>query len=91
MARSRPDQAILSAFGTYIRKLRKGRGWTQLILAEHAGLSRTYIGGIERGERNLAIVNVNKLSLALGDNFSAFFPYNAKPARRRSPRLRVVR
>lgn len=83
MARSRPDQAILSAFGAYIRKLRKARRWTQEILAEHAGLSRTYIGGIERGERNLAIVNVNKLSLALGDNFSGFFPCKARPARRR--------
>jgi len=83
MGRSRADQAILSAFGAYVRKLRKARRWTQQVLAEHAGLSRTYIGGIERGERNLAIVNVNRLSLALGDSFSGFFPCKARPARRR--------
>ena len=83
MARSRSDQAILSAFGRYVRKLRKGRSWTQQILAEHAGLNRTYIGGIERGERNPAIVSLNKLSLALEDNFSGFFPCRARPPRRR--------
>jgi transcriptional regulator with XRE-family HTH domain len=83
MARPRPDQAILSAFGAYIRRLRKRRSWTQQVLAEHAGLSRTYIGGIERGERNLAIINVNRLSLALEDNFSGFFPCKAKAARGR--------
>jgi len=83
MGRSRADKAILTAFGAYIRRLRKTRRWTQEILGEHAGLSRTYIGGIERGERNLAIVNVNKLSLALEDNFSAFFPCKARPPRRR--------
>jgi len=83
MGRSRADKAILTAFGAYIRRLRKTRRWTQEILGEHAGLSRTYIGGIERGERNLAIVNVNKLSLALEDNFSGFFPCKARPPRRR--------
>jgi transcriptional regulator with XRE-family HTH domain len=82
MARSRADQAILSAFGAYIRNLRKARGWTQKVLGERAGLNGKYIGGIERGERNPEIVNVNKLSLALGDSFSAFFPRKAKPARR---------
>jgi transcriptional regulator with XRE-family HTH domain len=83
MGRSRADKAILTAFGAYIRRLRKTRRWTQEILGEHTGLSRTYIGGIERGERNLAIVNVNKLSLALEDNFSGFFPCKARPPRRR--------
>lgn len=81
MARSRSDQAVLSAFGRYVRNLRKGRRWTQQILAEHAGLNRTYIGGIERGERNLAVISLNKLARALDDNFSGFFPCHARPPR----------
>lgn len=91
MARSAADQVILNAFGKYVRRLRKARSWTQEVLAEHATLSRTYIGGIERGERNLAIINVNKLAIALGEDFAAFFPCRAKPARRggkRTPRAR---
>lgn len=81
MARSPADQAILDAFGKYVRKLRKERSWTQQVLAEHADLSRTYIGGIERGERNLAVINVNKLARALEENFSGFFPCRARPRR----------
>lgn len=83
MARSSTDQAILDAFGSYIRKLRKERSWSQEVLGEHADLSRTYVGGIERGERNLAVINVNKLANALEENFSGFFPCRALPRRKR--------
>lgn len=74
MPRPPEQQAILGAFGEYVRALRKSRRWTQEVLAEHAGLSRTYIGGIERGERNPAVINLNKLAIALGDSFAGFFP-----------------
>lgn len=83
--RAPADQAVLDAFGSYVRRLRKERRWTQEILGEHAELSRTYIGGIERGERNLAVINVNKLAKALEDDFSGFFPCRARP-RRNAPR-----
>jgi transcriptional regulator with XRE-family HTH domain len=83
MARSRSDKAILAAFGSYVRKLRKGQGWTQEVLAEHAGLNSKYVGGIERGERNPAVLVVNKLSGALGDDLSGFFPFGVGAARRR--------
>lgn len=83
MARTPAEQAILDAFGKYVRKLRKKRSWTQEKLAEHARLSRTYIGGIERGERNPAIINVNKLARALEENLAGFFPCRAPPRRRR--------
>jgi transcriptional regulator with XRE-family HTH domain len=65
--------------------LRKSRRWTQEGLAEHSGLSRTYIGGIERGERNLAILNVNRLALALGDDLSGFFPCTGRSRGRTRP------
>lgn len=82
MARSLADQAILEAFGKHVRKLRKERSWTQENLAEQATLSRTYVGDIERGVRNLAIINVNKLAIAFDQDFSAFFPCRARPRRR---------
>ena len=56
---------ILKAFGEHVRELRKRRGLSQERLAAEAGLDRTYVGGIERGERNVALVNIVKLAQAL--------------------------
>jgi transcriptional regulator with XRE-family HTH domain len=54
-----------SRFGATVRKLRDERGYSQEELAERAGLHRNYVGGIERGERNVALVNIVKLAKAL--------------------------
>lgn len=50
--------------GLRVRALRRERGWSQATLGEKAGLHTTYVGGIERGERNLSLVNLNKLAEA---------------------------
>jgi transcriptional regulator with XRE-family HTH domain len=53
------------AFGKKIRTMRKMHGWSQEVLAEKAGLHPTYIGGIERGERNPSLINLVRLAKAL--------------------------
>ena len=58
-----PD--ILLRFGHRIRELRKAKGFSQESFAEHCGLDRSYMGGIERGERNVALRNVEIIARAL--------------------------
>lgn len=52
-------------FGKLVRRLREQAGISQEDLAERAGVHRTYIGGIERGERNPTLVTIHKLAEAL--------------------------
>ncbi len=52
-------------FGQRVRELRARSGMSQELLSLRAGLDRTYISGIERGERNVSIVNIEKIAAAL--------------------------
>ena len=58
------------AFGRTIRRLRENRGLSQEKLAELAGIHRTYIGDVERGTRNIALVNMTRIAKALGTSLS---------------------
>ena len=52
-------------FGKKVREERKKLGYSQEVLAEKAGVHRTYIGMIERGEKNITLANIQKVSKAL--------------------------
>jgi len=56
---------ILVSVGKKVRALRAARDLSQEELAERADLDRTYISGIERGKRNISIVNIAKIAAAL--------------------------
>lgn len=56
---------VLKRFGARVRELRIAKGFSQESFAAHCGLDRTYIGGIERGERNLALRNIETVAKAL--------------------------
>ena len=62
---SKTDQAYLKRFGERVRALRKAKGFSQEDFALEIGLDRTYMGGVERGERNLAILNIRKIAAGL--------------------------
>ena len=55
----------LRAFGAAVRSLRKELGLSQEELAHRCELDRTYIGGVERGERNVSLLNIHAIAKAL--------------------------
>lgn len=59
------NQDITFSFGLRIRTLRKEKGLSQEAFADLAGLDRSYVGGVERGERNISLVNIKKFADAL--------------------------
>ena len=59
------DKQFLQQVGFRIRELRLSRGLTQAQLAESCGLHRTFIGSVERGERNVAILSLRRIAKAL--------------------------
>jgi transcriptional regulator with XRE-family HTH domain len=67
------DRARLKAFGLRIKLLRVSRGWSQEQLAEAAGMHRTFIGQVERGQRGLNVLGLWRLAhafnIAIGDLF----------------------
>ena len=61
----REELTAQEIFGRNVRKLRQRKKWTQEDLAEITGLHRAYVGHVERGERNIPIVNMAILAEAL--------------------------
>ena len=77
------SQLVLNRLGTKLRNLRLAQGISQEGLANLAGLHRTYIGGVERGERNISVVNLLALAQALGISLSTLLEgvdYEGEPS-----------
>jgi len=60
-------------FGTRVRAIRKSLGISQEALADLSELDRSYIGGVERGERNISLGNIDKIANALGVGIKELF------------------
>ncbi len=68
---------ILEQFGERVRYLRQQKRLSQEELAYRARIHRTYMGGIERGERNPSLVNITKISKALDVSLTELFNFKA--------------
>lgn len=73
MQRRREHARIVREFGVRVRALRERRGISQEELGRLAKLHRTYIGMIERGEKNITLENIEKIALALETPVAKFF------------------
>jgi transcriptional regulator with XRE-family HTH domain len=67
-------KSIQVKFGQHVRKLRREQGWSQEELAARSGHHWTYIGGVERGERNPTLVVIASLAKALKVTIAELFP-----------------
>jgi transcriptional regulator with XRE-family HTH domain len=60
------EDRIKRHFGERLRSIRRQKGFSQEALALTCELDRSYIGGVERGERNISLINISKIARALG-------------------------
>lgn len=67
------NRELSKKFGERVRTLRNALGLSQEKLAEKAGVHRTYIGMIERGEKNITLSNIEKIASALGVSVDTLF------------------
>ncbi len=66
---------VTSQIGSRIRELRKEKGLSQEELGGRAKLHYTYIGAVERGEKNVSVVTLNKIARALGTSLNEIFTF----------------
>jgi transcriptional regulator with XRE-family HTH domain len=59
------DRDALKLFGKRLSEIRKSKGWSQEKLALESGIARSYLGGVERGQRNIALLNIDRLAHTL--------------------------
>jgi transcriptional regulator with XRE-family HTH domain len=64
---------LLVRLGDRIRKLRKKRGWTQVLMAEKVGIDRSFLADVERGKRNVSILNLDVMAKGLKVSLSQLF------------------
>jgi transcriptional regulator with XRE-family HTH domain len=75
--RARPD--VRERFGSAVKFRREELGLTQEDLADRAGIHRTYLSDVERGSRNLSLVNIERLAAALAVTMAELFAAVERP------------
>ena len=65
-------------FGRRLAELRRSKGWSQEKLALESGLARSYLGGVERGQRNIALLNICKLAVTLEVSQAELMTFSVK-------------
>lgn len=73
MKKNLADRAKLKNLGSRIRRMRTEKSISQEELADRAGVHRTYVGMIERGEKNITVLSAEKIAAALGVSISELF------------------
>jgi transcriptional regulator with XRE-family HTH domain len=64
---------LLTRLGDRIRRLRKKHGWTQVEFAERVGIDRSFLADVERGKRNVSILNLELIAKGLRVSLSQLF------------------
>lgn len=67
---------VKAAFGQRIRQLREAQGWSQEHMATVVGLDRSYVGSVERGERNVSLENIAKFAKSLDVKLSQLMDFD---------------
>lgn len=70
------SETLLKLVGAKIRDIRKSKGLSQEQLGEEAGFHQTYIGGVERGSRNISLENLERIASTLGVEVHELFHYH---------------
>ena len=65
---------VFKRFGMRLREVRTRKGVSQEKLAALAGLHRTYVSSVERGQRNISLLNIERLTVALGVRMAELMP-----------------
>lgn len=76
MAKPSPTHAgnpVLVKLGGSIKAIREAKGLSQESVALVSGIDRSYFGGVERGEHNVAVINLEKIAVALGVSLKDLF------------------
>jgi transcriptional regulator with XRE-family HTH domain len=68
------DRRFLRELGGRVRERRESRGLTQAELGDRCELHRTFIGSVERGERNVSVLNLHRIARVLRTSLSDLFP-----------------
>jgi transcriptional regulator with XRE-family HTH domain len=64
---------LLTRLGSRIKRLRLQHGWTQVVMAERLGIDRSFLADVERGKRNISILNLDVIARGLGISLARLF------------------